>query len=162
MYQIHLSLNDLKPEVWRRIILPADVELSDLHKIIQTTMGWTNSHLHQFIHHRNLYEPPAPENVWDSMGEDYTGMRLDQFLEKKNDKLTYEYDFGDSWEHEIKLENILKKDKKLDRSLPMCIDGKMACPPDDCGGVWGYQELLEALNNPNHPEHEDYLDWEGF
>jgi len=162
IYQVKVTLKHSKPPIWRRLLVPADVELSDLHKIIQTAMGWTNSHLHQFIKNRNYYEPPPPaDDMWDSIGEDYTGMMLSQFLQKKSDKFIYEYDFGDSWEHEIKLENILKEDKELDSSLPMCIDGKKACPPEDCGGLPGYQELKKAINNPEHPEHEDYLEWVG-
>jgi len=126
IYQIHVLLKGSKPRIWRRLLVPSDTELGDLHKIIQAAMGWTNSNLHQFVQNRNIYEPPAPDDMWDSMGEDYTGMKLNQFLKKKNYKLTYEYDFGDSWEHEIKLENILREDEVLDSSLPICIDGKMA------------------------------------
>lgn len=160
IYQIHLELNGSEPKIWRRLLVPSDVPLSDLHKIIQTAMGWTNSHLHQFIKGRDFYEPPQPEEgMWDSFGEDYTGMTLDEFLQKKNDRIIYEYDFGDGWEHEIKLEQVMPADKKI--KLPKCIDGAMACPPEDCGGIWGFQEFKEIMENPDHPEYEEYLEWFG-
>lgn len=159
-YQIHVELKGSKPRIWRRLLVPADVELSDLHKILQTAMGWTNSHMHHFAKDRNFYESPQPaDDLWDSMGEDYTGLTLQKFLSKRNEKLTYEYDFGDGWEHTIKLEKIVKKDPDID--LPICTEGEMACPPEDCGGIWGYQELKKALNNPEHPEHEYYMEWLG-
>lgn len=140
--------------------MPSNILLSDLHKIIQTAMGWTNSHLHQFIKNRRFYEPPPPEEkLWDSSGEDYTGMTLDEFLKKKNDALSYEYDFGDGWEHEIKLEAILPADETA--KLPKCTAGAMACPPEDCGGIWGFQEFKKIMKTPKHPEHEDYVEWYG-
>jgi len=159
-YQIRIELLGSKPKIWRRLLVPSDVPLSDLHKIIQTTMGWTNSHLHQFIKDRNFYEPAPPaDELWDSSGIDYAGITLDELLKTKNDTITYEYDFGDGWEHELKLEAILPADEK--GQLPKCTAGAMACPPEDCGGIWGFQEFKKILKNPGHPEHEDYLEWYG-
>ncbi|MEX0721667.1 MAG: plasmid pRiA4b ORF-3 family protein [Balneolaceae bacterium] len=163
IYQLHLELQGTKPKIWRRMLVSSDVLLSDLHKIIQTTMGWTNSHLHQFIKDREFYEPPAPEDeIWDSHGNDYTGIKLYDFLLQENDKIVYEYDFGDSWNHVIKLEKILPADKNS--ILPKCIGGALASPPEDCGGVWGFEEMKKALKNPKHPEHDMYMEWlgEGF
>jgi hypothetical protein len=159
IYQIRVELNGSEPEIWRRLLVPSDVLLSDLHKILQTAMGWTNSHLHQFIKGRNFYEPPAPDGeLWDNSGIDYTGMALSEFLVKKNDTIEYEYDFGDGWNHDVKLEKMVET---TDSELPVCIDGAMACPPEDCGGIWGYQEFKKIMKNPNHPEYEDYVEWHG-
>ncbi|MGF1671352.1 MAG: plasmid pRiA4b ORF-3 family protein [Balneolaceae bacterium] len=160
IYQIHLELKGSKPKIWRKLLVPSDIPLSDLHKIIQTAMGWTNSHLHQFIKGRTFYEPPPPDGVtWESIGINYTGLSLNEFLTKENDRITYEYDFGDGWEHDVKLKKILPSEGET--NLPKCIGGAMACPPEDCGGIWGYQEMLTAIKNPNHPEHEDYMEWLG-
>ncbi len=158
IYQIQLTLKNFRPKIWRRLLVPSDVLLSDLHKIIQTTMGWTNSHLHQFEKNREFYEPPAPEDMMlDSYGVDYTGLKLNDFLLKPKEKFTYEYDFGDGWEHEITLEKILPSDTST--TLPVCIAGAMNCPPEDCGGVWGYSELLEIMKDPGHEEYEMYKEW---
>jgi hypothetical protein len=159
IYQIRVELNGSEPKIWRRLLLPSDVTLNDLHKIMQTTIGWTNSHLHQFIQGRNFYEPPAPDDeFWDNSGIDYTGMTLNEFLLKKNDSIEYVYDFGDGWSHTIKLEKIVEE---TDRELPVCIAGAMACPPEDCGGIWGFQMFKEIMDNPDHPEYNSYFEWHG-
>ena len=141
-------------------MVPSNISISDFHKILQTAMGWTNSHLHQFIADRQHYEPPTPEDeFWESFGEDYIGLTLDDFLEEENDKITYEYDFGDGWEHTIKLEQIVSDDKNTE--LPKCIAGAMACPPEDCGGIGGFQEFKKIIKDPKHPNHDSYLEWIG-
>ena len=123
-------------------------------------MGWTNSHLHQFIANGNYYEPPAPEeDFWENYGDDYTGMKLDDILENMNDKIYYEYDFGDGWRHTIKLEKIMRDEGKS--KLPKCIAGGMASPPEDCGGIGGFQEFKKIMKNPEHPEHRNYKEWFG-
>jgi hypothetical protein len=158
IYQVQVHLKRSKPKIWRRLLLPADLLLSDLHKILQTTMGWTNGHLHQFVHGKDYFEPPAPEGeIWDHYGTNYTDFALNFFLKKTGDKMVYEYDFGDGWEHEIKLEKILPF--AAETLLPQCIAGKRACPPEDSGGVWGYEQMLKVLKNPKHPEYEMYREW---
>ena len=157
-HQIKLELSGSKPEIWRRLIIPADILLSDLHKVIQTAMGWTNSHLHQFMKGRVFLEPPMEDDFMDSTGIDYTGYTIDSLLEKRNDKIRYEYDFGDGWEHIITLEKVLKE---YDGELPVCTGGAMNCPPEDVGGIWGFQEFKKAMKNPSHPEHEMYKEWVG-
>jgi hypothetical protein len=156
-YQLYIQLKDATPKIWRRFLVPSDVLLSDLHLIIQTVMGWTNSHLHHFIKNRTFYEPPAEDDFWDSTGTDYTGMKLNALLEEKGDQIGYEYDFGDGWDHNIVLEKII--DEVVD--YPICIDGAMSCPPEDCGGVGGYEFLKEVLNDPDHPEYDFYADMYG-
>lgn len=121
-------------------------------------MGWTNSHLHQFFADGNYYEPPAPEGeLWESYLDDYTGMTLNEVLDNIKDKLIYEYDFGDGWVHTIKLEQIMSDDGKS--KLPKCIAGAMACPPEDCGGIGGFQEFKKNMKNPKDPEHKSYREW---
>lgn len=158
IYQIKAVLKDFKPEIWRRLLISSDVELGNLHKILQTSMGWTNSHLHQFIKNRTYYEPPAPEDmIWDTNGIDYTDIQLNDLLKRPKEKIIYEYDFGDGWEHTITLEKIRSEDEGL--TNPVCIDGARNSPPEDCGGVWGYAKLLEIIQDPAHQEYEMYTEW---
>jgi len=161
IYQIHITLTGSKPKIWRRLLIPSDLLLSDLHKIIQTSMGWTNSHLHQFIKDQTFYTKRYPDD--DSWGEmnniDYSKIKISYLLKKAKDKIVYEYDFGDGWEHEVLLEKVIPSDQKT--KYPVCLAGKMNCPPEDCGGVWGYSDMLEILKNPKHEEYESYIQWLG-
>jgi len=160
IYQIHILLKNSKPRIWRRVIISSDTLLSDLHKIIQTVMGWDNCHLHQFRKGNQFYQIPYDDDVWFGFSTiDYTGMQIDQLLLHEGDKIMYDYDFGDGWEHEIRLERILHPDTPL--KFPVCIKGKRNCPPEDCGGVWGYDDLLEILANPQHEEYEEIMEWLG-
>jgi len=159
VYQIQVALKGFKPKIWRRILIPSDLLLSDFHYVLQVVMGWTNSHLHQFIQHGIIYSEPS-EGMWDDMDtEDYTGIKISDLLRQEKDTLIYEYDFGDGWKHQIVLEKILPKYE--DNQLPVCLKGKMNCPPEDCGGVWGYAEMLEILKDPEHEEYESYIEWLG-
>ncbi|MGV8962293.1 MAG: plasmid pRiA4b ORF-3 family protein [Candidatus Saccharimonadaceae bacterium] len=160
-YQIKITLKGSKPSIWRRLLIPSDLLLSDFHKIIQSTMGWTNSHLHQFKHNRAYY---APKNDVDDFGFDdyqinYSKIKVGTLLKNEKDKMVYEYDFGDGWEHNIVLEKIenISRDKKE----VTCLTGKNNCPPEDCGGIDGYYNLLEIIQNPNHELYEEYTEWLG-
>ncbi len=159
IFQIQIALRGGQPKIWRRILIPSDLLLSDFHMIIQITMGWTNSHLHQFIKNRTFYtERMEEDDLWDEMDNvDYKKMKVSDLLLKEKEKIVYEYDFGDSWEHDIILEKILPIDNSL--KYPICLTGEMNCPPEDCGGVWGYSELLEILKDPEHEEYESYIEW---
>ncbi len=162
IYQIQIALKNSKPKIWRRVLIPSDLLLSDLHKITQTTMGWANSHLHQFIKDRTFYSVKHPgDDMWGMDNVDYKKKktRISDLLKVEKDKMTYEYDFGDNWEHDIILEKILPIDEKT--TYPICLTGKMNCPPDDCGGVWGYADMLEILKQPTHEEYENYVEWLG-
>lgn len=162
IYQLKISLKGAKPPIWRRILIPADMELINLHAAIQAAMGWENCHLHQFKKGRTFFMP-EPEN--DGAGfsnfdtEDSTGVRIDQLLCAEKDKIEYEYDFGDSWDHEVLLEKVLEP--AAGTVYPVCVKGKGACPPEDCGGLWGYYNLLEILGDPEDEEHEGMLAWAG-
>ena len=153
--QIKITLKGSKPPVWRRIQVSSGTLLPNLHKIIQTVMGWTNSHLHQFEDGKTIYSMPT-EDDW-TPGIDYSNLVIGKFLKKKGDTLVYEYDFGDGWEHILKLEEIPDNGTEV----PVFLAGKRACPPEDCGGVWGYSNLLEILANPDHEEYESSLEWVG-
>ena len=155
-YQIKISLNDITPEIWRRFIVASDIILPDLHKVIQTVMGWTNSHLHQFIIDGTFYSEPDDDSFFEYV--DYRDIRLNQVLTEEEKRITYEYDFGDGWEHEILLEKILSDHNQ---KYPSCLEGQRSCPPEDCGGPFGYQDLLEALAAPGKAEHKEMLDWLG-
>lgn len=163
IYQIKITLNGVKPPIWRRIIVNSETTLNDFHKIIQTTMGWTNSHLHQFIKGNTFYLNEEIEDDFGFMGKykevDYSDLVISDLLKKEKDKIKYEYDFGDGWEHTILLEKIKENSVKIPH--PKCIKGKRACPIEDCGGAWGYENLIEIMNDPKHPEHKDMADWIG-
>jgi len=160
-YQIQIALRGSKPKIWRRILVPSDLLLSDFHKIIQTTMGWTNSHLHQFIKNRTYYSRKmADDDFWGEMDNvDYSKMKISDLLKKEKDKIIYEYDFGDGWEHDIILEKIDTNGEN--KNIPTCLTGKNNCPPEDCGGIWGYADMLEILKHSDHEEYEDYIEWLG-
>ena len=157
IYQLKITLNDSKPPIWRRILVPDSISLHQLHTILQIVMGWTNSHLHQFIIDDEYYGDPEDDEMGDMKNE--KRYRLNQFVRRKGFKFIYEYDFGDSWEHIILVEAILPIQKGA--QYPICLEGKRACPPEDVGGVWGYEEFLEVISNPKHPEHEEMLEWVG-
>ena len=161
IYQIQIALKGFKPKIWRRLLTQSDLLLSDFHKIIQTSMGWTNSHLHQFIKNRTYYSMRMQDDdLWDDGDNvDYKKMKISDLLKNEKEKILYEYDFGDGWEHDIILEKILPCDDKI--IYPICLDGKMNCPPEDCGGVWGYSDMLEILRQPDHDEYESYIEWLG-
>ena len=157
IYQIKISLIGATPPIWRTVLVPSSLKLASFHEVIQLAMGWTNSHMHQFIANNIFYG--IPDEDFGMETEDETKYKLSQLLSKEKDTIMYEYDFGDSWEHKILLEKILPDDGKT--ALPVCIKGKRACPPEDCGGIWGYEELLETISNPKHPDHEEMLEWLG-
>ena len=155
IYQLKVTLQYSQPPIWRRLQVVSSDNLEDVHIALQIVMGWTDSHLHQFIKDRICYGIPDEDFPSDMLDEiDY---RLEQLLKEEKDRLIYEYDFGDGWTHEIVLEKILPF--KTDISLPVCLEGSRACPPEDVGGVPGYEMFLQAIGDPSHPEHEDMLDW---
>lgn len=158
-YQLKISLLDIQPEIWRRLLVPGGVRLSHLHEIFQVAMGWTNSHLHQFSVADIRYGVPDPDF---DQGEvrDERNVRLCEIAPRVNDSFVYDYDFGDGWEHRVVVEKILTpEDSPAD--LPVCLAGARACPPEDCGGVPGYESFLEALRDPTHEEHQAMLTWVG-
>lgn len=161
IFQVRIELARYRPKIWRRLLVRPDLPLSDLHLAIQIAMGWDNSHLHQFIKDRKFYSERLEEDwTWDDAHNiDYSEMHVSDLLTKEKDKIEYEYDFGDGWVHEIRLEKILPADDTM--KSPVCIGGELACPPEDCGGIWGYAQMLEALKDSSHEQHEETLEWIG-
>jgi hypothetical protein len=157
VYQLKVMLKRLRPPIWRRIQVTGDTNLFKLHRVLQVVMGWTDSHLYQFIVRGSYYGMPHPDFGFDVRDE--KRVALAAIASSLKAKFTYEYDFGDSWEHEILVEKMLPPDQGV--YYPICLTGKRACPPEDCGGVWGYAGFLEAIQDPDHPEHEDMLEWVG-
>jgi hypothetical protein len=162
IYQIHLSLLGSNPKIWRRILIQSDLLLSDFHKVIQTSMGWTNSHLHLFNKNETCYAEKTDDDfTWEELGHvDYQEMKISDLLNNEEERILYEYDFGDGWEHEIILEKILPGEGN-ELGKPICLAGKMNCPPEDCGGIRGYSDMLEILKNPDHEEYESFIVWLG-
>ncbi|MDR0870910.1 MAG: plasmid pRiA4b ORF-3 family protein [Planctomycetaceae bacterium] len=162
LLQLKVTLNDTK--IWRRFIVPNFFSLCDLHNVLQIVMGWTNSHLSQFIVGKRddaTYYLAQPFEDFDTPfgefgGEDASKYDLTYLTEKKM-KLRYEYDFGDSWYHDIVVEN---PDVDYSGDVPVVLDGKLNCPPEDCGGVWGYENILELLKDPSKDE-DGILEWVG-
>jgi len=158
IYQIKVTLKGSKPPIWRRLEVSGQVTLAKLHKILQVTMGWTDSHLHQFIIGKTYYGEPENESGSNRTFSEKR-VKLHQLPLKEKSKFLYEYDFGDSWEHEILIEKIQPVTEGS--KPPVCLKGKRACPLEDIGGIWGYEEFLEAIGDPEHQEHEDMLEWAG-
>lgn len=159
IYQIKVTLEDSKPPIWRRLLVRSDITLADLHRIIQAAMGWWGYHLHQFIVGRTYFGEPHPDYYDYVDMHDERDVTLRQIAPGEKFKFRYEYDFGDSWLHQVLVEKVLPPEPG--RFYPVCIKGRRACPPEDVGGIWGYCGFLEAIRDPNHPEHEDYLEWIG-
>lgn len=156
-YQVHIGLMEAKPEIWRSILIPSDILLKNFHLVIQVAMGWHNSHQHQFVYQEVFYGEPDDE-MWGDM-EDYSNVKLSDLLKKEEDSLMYEYDFGDGWMHQVVLEKVLTEPGVS--HIPFCLKGKGNCPPEDCGGFFGYANMLEILKDPEHDDYEEYADWVG-
>jgi hypothetical protein len=159
IYQLKVTLNDSKPPIWRRIVVPENITLSLLHEILQIVMGWENYHLHMFKIAGQIYGDPEDDEMGMMGTKNETRYRLSQLNLHEKAKFYYEYDFGDGWEHTILVEKILPAEKGS--RDPLCITGKGACPPEDVGGIWGYADILQAIANPEHPEHDESLEWLG-
>jgi hypothetical protein len=157
VYQLKITLRGVaKPLVWRRVLVSAGVTLRDLHEVIQQAMGWDDYHMHVFSTGRQEYGSPDPELGHASDGK----VRLSQVLTGPGDRLRYTYDFGDDWEHDIVVEET--RAAVPGETYPWCVAGKGACPPEDCGGAWGYAGLKEILADPTHEDHQDMLEWLGL
>ncbi len=169
-YVIRVTLNGSKPPIWRKLAVPSDITLGELHEVIQIVMGWTNGHLHHFIlpgkaagrmrGERYFVTKVTPWGDPTEMeGEDEEAITLGELCPKVKSKLIYEYDFGDGWEHTIEVQKIFEPESGVE--YPVCLCGKKACPPEDCGGVWGYYELLDTIADPDSDDHEDMVEWLG-
>ena len=156
--QLKVSLKGSRPLICRRIQVESNLMFYDLHLIIQTVMGWSNSHLYHFVFARNTYIG-NPELLESDDTVDDKKTRLSAIFDKPKAKVIYEYDFGDFWEHDVVLEKILEKDPK--QFYPVCIKGAFNCPPEDSGGIDNFYELLEILKDRSNPDFEDTQEWLG-
>jgi hypothetical protein len=157
VHQLKITLSGVsRPPVWRRVLVPADVTLGDLHEVIQVAMGWDDYHMHLFSVGGQEYGSPDPELGHASDRK----VLLSQVLSGPGDRLGYTYDFGDDWEHDIVLEET--RSAVPEETYPSGVAGKGACPPEDCGGAWGYAGLKEILADPVHEDHQDMLEWLGL
>ena len=161
LYQLKIALIGSDPPIWRRVVVRSDMPLDRLHDVIQRVMGWTDSHLHQFIVGNTYYGVPDPEMMGlDSETLNEKQYTVAQLAPTVKSKFIYEYDFGDDWLHKVVLEKIVPPDPEFKQ--PVCLAGANACPPEDCGGIGGYLELLEILADPRHSEHESMKEWLGY
>ena len=158
VYHFSIRLNSIEPPIWRRVAIPGQISLFKFHQLLQVIMGWENYHLHQFIIGGKYYGEPDPDDVHE-VKRDKNAL-LYAVVREEGMHLLYEYDFGDGWQHDITVERIEHLEEP-DWVVPRCLDGARACPPEDCGGIWGYSHLLEALQNPKHPEHQSFRQWVG-
>ena len=166
--QLKITLKGGKPPIWRRVLVPSTAKLSKLHEVIQNVMGWGSYHLHEFhIDGRQYGDPQVDElggvlNDWDDWEEtlDETRYTVGQFLRAPKQKFEYLYDFGDDWCHVILLEKVLEEGDAYP-GHPICLKGVRACPPEDCGGMWGYREKLEIMRDPQDEDDREIVEWMG-
>lgn len=162
VYQFKITLVGSNPPIWRRIQVE-DCTLNELHEHIQTAMGWTNSHLHQFeIFEKRYGDPKLLDDGFDDFKcIDSTRTKISDITPNagKRFSFTYEYDFGDGWEHEILFEG--SPNKEPGKKYPLCLEGARACPPEDVGGIYGFYDFLKALADPKHEQHGDFMEWGG-
>ena len=162
VYRFKIVLQETDPLIWRRIETK-DVTLDKLHELIQTAMGWMNSHLHQFkIANVQYTHPRFLIDDFDGFEAlDYSGMRISDLVSQHGSKMRmgYQYDFGDNWQHDVVLEKVMEPEPGV--RYPRCIAGERACPPEDIGGVYGFADYVEAVTNPKHSEHGHFLEWNG-
>ncbi|MGA9532290.1 MAG: plasmid pRiA4b ORF-3 family protein [Anaerolineales bacterium] len=165
VYQFLIVLSEVEPLVWRRIQVPGIYSFWDLHVAIQDSMGWYDSHLHVF----RVFDPDTgqvveigiPDDEGISSVEQLPGhlLQIADYFSLRDDVASYVYDFGDDWRHVVAFESWLMAEKGIE--YPRCISGENRCPPEDCGGPVGYERFLEAIGDPDHEEHESYLEWIG-
>jgi hypothetical protein len=156
IFTFKITLLGTAPPVWRRVKVLDCINLRNFHYIVQCVMGWDNSHLHQYFCGKERYGAPSADNA-PRLVRDETQFVLADIFKRTGMKVRYEYDFGDSWLHEIILEKSVPA--TADHTHPICLGGQRNCPPEDIGGIWGYTELLESVSNPSHPRRSEFEEW---
>jgi hypothetical protein len=159
VYQLKVTLEDIKPPIWRRIQVRGDITLFKLHEILQAVMEWQDYHLHLFIAGEDYYAIPSPDDPWPMKTRNERRTKLFQIASAEKARFIYEYDLGDSWQHNILVEKILHPERELEH--PVCLAGRRSRPPEDCGGIGGYYHFLKVIRDPKHPDHEGMLEWAG-
>ena len=169
LYKFRINIIGSVPKIWREFIVPSDISLEQFHIVIQTIMGWTNSHLHDFIKGDKRYSKKYPDFMeYDDLGNiDYEGIKLCDLVNDDSRYIEYLYDYGDSWRHKLELIEVINSTNCSEEFLTgndeflTCTAGERRCPPEDCGGIRGYAEILEILKDPDHEEYEEYRTWLG-
>jgi Plasmid pRiA4b ORF-3-like protein len=165
LYQLKITLKWSEPSIWRRVVVPGDMMLDRLHDVIQIAMGWTDSHLHRFVGASGLFNGVAFQSKDPDFGEpdddvaDESDHTVAELAPRTKSKFVYEYDFGDGWLHDVIVEKILAPDPAF--KAPVCLAGENAGPPEDCGGIGGYYEMLRKVADASDPDHEDMKEWLG-
>lgn len=158
LYTLKVTLLDLEPEIWRTIEVKGDTSLAKLHAVVQAAFGWENCHMHLFKAGKTLYGLPTDDD-FGLPTEDERKTTVAELLPKKSSKLIYSYDMGDDWHHEVKVEKVFAPVSGT--KYPRLLDGARACPPEDCGGVPGFMNFVEAMADPDHEQHEELAEWFG-
>jgi hypothetical protein len=159
IYQLKIVLEETRPQVMRRVQVPGDMDLGALHRAFQVAMGWTDSHLHAFTIAGKRYTRSREEGDLEELGMgEERGVRLCDLIRVPEERFSYAYDFGDDWQHTVTLEKVLAANPNTE--YPVCLEGRRACPPEDCGGTEGYRDLLRVLRVPQHPQ-EAMRQWAG-
>jgi hypothetical protein len=161
LYQLKIEISGSNPKIWRSILVAEETTFSELHDIIQLSMGWGNEHLYEFtIGNTRIYDFEGDvDDGADPTSRDSMDTFLNETVSMVKPKFSYVYDFGDHWKHDIQLEKVFPQEKE--KNHPVCLDGENACPPEDCGGIWRYQDMLQIISDKNHPEFEEITDWMG-
>ncbi|SDI76113.1 pRiA4b ORF-3-like protein [Arthrobacter subterraneus] len=163
-YQLKITLRESEPPIWRRVLVPASAALGELHNVVQAAFGWEDSHMHLFSagnrSRGGTFQPVGWDGRQPENSIDEASVQVGQLLSKKKEKLTYVYDFGDDWIHDITLEEIL--DKEEAGALPRCTDGSGLGPEEDSGGVWGWTNMVRTANDPRAEDHADIREWLGL
>lgn len=165
IHHLKITLRDVNPKVVRELLVPSDLRLDRLHAVFQVAMGWEFAHLHEFIvgglRDGERFGPAQQGSPWDfgPTARNERRYTLKSLAPAKGNRFIYWYDFGDDWYHDVLVRSVTVSDSPL--VAPVCLAAQNACPPEDCGGPWGYANLLEAVRDPKHPEHADTLDWLG-
>ena len=157
IFELEIVLSEVEPLVRRRVQVPGEVDLAVLHEVVQSAMGWTNSHLHEFEIAGRRYGIPDPDEGDLEIIDEASGKLF--HLVEQGDRFAYLYDFGDDWAHHLSVEKVVAAEPGV--RYPRCVAGQGACPPEDVGGPWGYEEFQAALTDPSHPEHDERLEWAG-
>jgi hypothetical protein len=157
--RIRIALNDIEPQIWRRVAVPLDLSLKGLHDVIQAVLAWQDYHLFEFRIGEKVYGLPDPE--WDYSRKVHKAKlaKLATFVAQGVSAFDYVYDMGDNWEHTVTVEVVEPADAA--QKYPCFIDGARRAPPEDVGGVPGYYEFIDAISKPRHREHKQMLEWYG-
>jgi hypothetical protein len=159
IHQLKVTLVGIRPPVWRRIQVASSITMRRLHDVIQATMGWTQSHLYEFEVDGVRFGEPDPDFDDGMTVRSAKSTPLRRVAPVAGATFSYQYDFGDNWQHQVLVEQVLPPEPGV--VYPRCLAGRRACPPEDVGGIWGYQEFLEAIRDPEHEEHASMLEWVG-